>query len=328
MNWHDFEDNIGSYQTILRGDDLGTRYHVGAGIFISYRREDSAGHVGRLRDRLSQKFNEIFLDIETIRPGQDFRKAIDEVLGTCYAMIVVIGKNWLSLSDPKGHRRLDDPDDLVRYELSIGLKRNIYVIPVLVQNASIPKAEDLPGDLKQLVRRNAFELSDTRFDYDVERLTGALTDALNDAQSVPRPPWLTIAKRFKWALGMVLILVILLPLLWRWNYHGRETPIGSIVYGYIMDDITGRPVADVTFRVETADGIDITQKSLPSDSNGFYIVEASSLVPRTAKLTGIISGCDLSLPLTKAHELKDRLTSSNFHPVFRHVISCGEKSLR
>ena len=142
-------------------------------IFISYRRDDSAGHAGRLFDYLSAHFgaDNIFMDIDTIDPGEDFRKAISRAVGTCDVVLVLIGKQWLGMTDAQGRRRLDDPRDWVRMEVAAALaNRRTRVIPVLVREASMPDVQELPEGLKELVWRNAMELSDKRFQYDVNKL--------------------------------------------------------------------------------------------------------------------------------------------------------------
>src|SRR2546426_8335791 len=150
------------------------------GIFISYRREDSAGHAGRLFDRLTQHFGKgrVFMDVSDIEPGVDFVDAIDKAVGSCDALVVVIGRNWLTCVDAGGQRRLDDPNDFIRLETATALKRNIRVIPILVQGARMPKSEELPADLEKLARRQAIELSDTRWDSDVGQLIKALEAVL------------------------------------------------------------------------------------------------------------------------------------------------------
>jgi DNA-binding beta-propeller fold protein YncE len=148
-----------------------------AGIFISYRREDCAGHAGRLYDRLAEHFGEqrVFMDIDAIEPGVDFAERIAEAVGACDVLIALIGADWLDVRDARGRRRLDDGADFVRRELAAGLERTgLRVIPVLVEGASMPDADDLPEDLKGLARRNAFPLSDARWRYDAGRLTEAL----------------------------------------------------------------------------------------------------------------------------------------------------------
>ena len=148
-----------------------------SGIFVSYRRDDSSGHAGRLADRLVEHFgrNRIFVDIDTIEPGEDFVTVIENAVGSCEILIAVIGQKWLSAT---GSGRLDNPNNFVRLEIGTALRRNIRVIPVLVQRATMPKPQDLPEDLVQLARRNAIELSDLRWQTDVDQLISVLEKVL------------------------------------------------------------------------------------------------------------------------------------------------------
>ncbi|HEX8071631.1 MAG TPA: toll/interleukin-1 receptor domain-containing protein [Pyrinomonadaceae bacterium] len=116
-----------------------------AGIFISYRRDDTAGHAGRLYDGLSARFGDdlIFMDIDQLEPGEDFVQVIEEAVGSCEILIALIGRSWLTNYDAAG-RRLDNPNDFVRLEIATALARNIRVIPILVQGAQMPRPEDLP----------------------------------------------------------------------------------------------------------------------------------------------------------------------------------------
>jgi hypothetical protein len=153
-------------------------------IFISYRRDDSAGYAGRLFDYLTEHCGsrQVFMDIDTIEPGDDFRKAVQNGIGTCDVVVVMIGRQWLTIADAQGHRRLDDPQDWVRAEVAIALANpKVRVISVLVHDASMPKASDLPDDLKELSYRNALELSDSRFQHDA----GRLAEAIEQAARVP-----------------------------------------------------------------------------------------------------------------------------------------------
>jgi hypothetical protein len=149
-------------------------------IFISYRREDSAAWAGRLSDRLSNHFpsNQIFMDVDSVDPGEDFVRTIEETVGSCDVLIAVIGKDWLTSCDQEGQRRFDNPEDFVRIEIATALKRDIRVIPVLVEGASMPRSRDLPDDLKGLVRRNALQLSHDRFRTDSERLASTVEKVL------------------------------------------------------------------------------------------------------------------------------------------------------
>jgi hypothetical protein len=145
-------------------------------IFISYRRDDAEGHAGRLFQDLCESFGKdaVFMDVSGIEPGLDFRRAIDQQISSCGVLLAVIGKNWLNATDAAGRRRLDDPQDFVRLETATALRRGIPVVPVLVHEAQMPQADQLPEDLKDLAFRNAVELSHTRWDSDVELLVRAL----------------------------------------------------------------------------------------------------------------------------------------------------------
>jgi hypothetical protein len=130
------------------------------GIFISYRREQASGVAGRLYDRLVDRFGEaqVFIDVASIEPGVDFADVITRAVASCDVLLAVIGPGWLAASDDAGERRLDDPDDLVRLEVEAGLARDVRVIPVLVEGATMSRRKDLPEDLATLARRNAFVL--------------------------------------------------------------------------------------------------------------------------------------------------------------------------
>ncbi len=145
-------------------------------VFISYRRDDSAGHAGHLHSDLTQRYgtDKIFMDL-AIEPGVDFIDTIKEAVGSCKVLLAIIGRQWLSVADPTtGMRRLDSPDDFVRTEIATALQRDIRVIPVLVHHAQMPHANALPDDLKPLARRQAHELTDSRWDYDVSCLLKVL----------------------------------------------------------------------------------------------------------------------------------------------------------
>ncbi|MEO8324953.1 MAG: SUMF1/EgtB/PvdO family nonheme iron enzyme [Nitrospirota bacterium] len=143
-----------------------------SGIFISYRREDSIAYAGRLFDRLADRFGEeqIFMDIDTMRVGLDFVEQIENAVQSCDVLIAVIGKTWVNKQDEEGHRRLDNPEDLVRVEIHAALERNIPVVPLLVGGAGMPKASELPDAIAKLARRQAMKMSDERFRADATRL--------------------------------------------------------------------------------------------------------------------------------------------------------------
>jgi len=158
-----------------------------SGIFVCYRRDDSSGHAGRLFDKLVDQFGEdrIFMDIDTIEPGEDFVTVIENAVGSCEILIAIIGRDWLS-SAGKTSRLLDNPNDFVRVEIAAALKRDIRVIPVLVQRATMPKPQDLPDDLARLSRRNAVELSDLRWHNDVDQLISVMERILAKREEARR----------------------------------------------------------------------------------------------------------------------------------------------
>ena len=145
--------------------------HV-SNVFISYRRKDSAPYAGRLCDRLSALFGSesIFMDVQDIRPGQDFTQAIQETLAKCHVLIAIIGPNWLETL----RRRDPAQEDFVQDEIVEALRRNMTVIPVLVEGAKMPQPGDLPTNLQPLSRHQAVEIRDSRFDDDFAQLTNVL----------------------------------------------------------------------------------------------------------------------------------------------------------
>lgn len=144
--------------------------------FISYRRQDAAGHVGRLADRLRERVGDanLFMDVESIDPGNDFQEAIEEAISSCDALLAVIGTQWLGCTDAAGKRRLDVEDDFVRREIATALRLNIRVIPVLVCGASLPRRSDLPNDIQALVARQGFAIRDDAFLRDADALINRL----------------------------------------------------------------------------------------------------------------------------------------------------------
>jgi YVTN family beta-propeller protein len=145
-------------------------------VFISYRRGETNPYAGRLYDGLAARFGnrDVFMDVDTIEPGADFTEHIRGAVSGCDALVVLIGPDWLEAVTPDGRRRLDDPDDWVRLEVATGLERGIRVVPVLVEGAQMPPAEELPADLAPLTRRHALSVSHLHWRDDFGRLAAAL----------------------------------------------------------------------------------------------------------------------------------------------------------
>ncbi len=135
-------------------------------VFLSYRRADSAAMAGRLHDRLQELFPErVFLDVESINPGEDFLSEINQSLKSCRLLIVLIGQNWLRSID--GKSRLGDRTDYVAREIETAIENEIPLIPVLLDGANLPDDKDLPTEqLKSLLRKNALEIRHSSFDRD------------------------------------------------------------------------------------------------------------------------------------------------------------------
>src|SRR5262245_8109845 len=145
-------------------------------IFISYRREDSPANARLLHERLSAKFgpSRVFMDVHDIDPGEEWRRRLDAEIERATHVIVLIGPRWLSTADAAG-RRLDNPQDNVRWEVCESLRRGKRVIPVLVDQVGLPSAGDLPEPLRPLAEKNFFALGLLSFDRDVETLIEALS---------------------------------------------------------------------------------------------------------------------------------------------------------
>jgi hypothetical protein len=147
-----------------------------ADIFISYRRDDSGSATGRLADGLQAAFGEgqVFRDLDSIAPGQDFEAALARAVGGARVMLAVIGSRWTNSVSPSGTLRLDDPQDFVRRELEAGLEAGIAVIPVLVEGAAMPPSASLPPSLAPFARCQAVALHDVGWADDVARLANEL----------------------------------------------------------------------------------------------------------------------------------------------------------
>jgi hypothetical protein len=163
-------------------------------IFISYRREDSAGWVRGLSKYLVEHLGQehIFIDVDTIAPGVKYREEIDKALDQCDVVLVIIGRSWLSVLkersnrriisrwiavlSQKSRRRLESTEDFVRIEVSKALRRQIIVIPTLVDGAIMPLAGDLPDDLQSLAERNSYSISERHWDHDLKILVDFLEE--------------------------------------------------------------------------------------------------------------------------------------------------------
>lgn len=192
-------------------------------IFISYRREDTEGHVLALVPPLRDRFGEdrIFKDTDSIPAGKDFVEALQRELTSCSVMLVVIGRNWLTIQEPRlRSRRLDNPADLVRIEVATALTNpQMLVVPVLVGGAKVPAAEDLPSNLRPLARRQAFELTGNHWNTDIKGLIDEIETACADIPgATPRS-----TRRFRRGVQAAAAVVLTaLVTLWVWGRIGDQ----------------------------------------------------------------------------------------------------------
>jgi len=136
-------------------------------VFISYRRQETAWPARQLYDVLVAELgaNRVFKDVDDIEPGDDFVEQLQSAVGSCEVLLALIGPQWLTVTDARGARRLDDPEDFVRIEVETALTRDdVRVIPILVDNAKMPAPQELPKGLAALTRRQAVEIDPVNFD--------------------------------------------------------------------------------------------------------------------------------------------------------------------
>lgn len=157
---------------------------MAGGIFVSYRRDDAKHAAGRLVDRLGRAFpsEQLFLDVDNIAPGLNFKKVLADKVGACDVLLAVIGPRWLASTDEGGGRRLDNPKDFVRIEIEAALARAIPVIPVLVDGAHMPSEAQLPESLRPLADHQAVRLAHERFASDADDLNAALSKMLRPSR--------------------------------------------------------------------------------------------------------------------------------------------------
>jgi len=200
------------------------------GAFVSYRREDAAGFAGRLCDSLERLLpsEPIFRDVDGLSPGQDFVEAIDARLRQCRVCLAVIGRDWLHARDAEGRRRLDQPGDFVRLELTAALARpEVLVSPVLVEGAVMPAADALPSEIRALARRQAVSLRDDTWDADVARLVQSLQPAMTPSHTAAPPAAVLFPMKWRIAAVAGVILLALIINAWRSDDAPEDNASGA-----------------------------------------------------------------------------------------------------
>jgi hypothetical protein len=183
-------------------------------VFISYRRDDTSGYAGRLYDQISATLGteHVFMDVATIEPGSDFVEVIEQKVGACDALIALIGKNWLASKDEQNRLRLGSSNDFVSIEIIAALKRNVEVLPLLVNGAKMPLQQQLPESLQLLARHQAVEVSDAHFTRDV-------ADVIQSLERRDKKPTIDVRQRIKpGTAALVLLLLMAAGVgLWIWT---------------------------------------------------------------------------------------------------------------
>ena len=152
------------------------------GIFISYRRADSAGYAGRLVDKLKSEFgDQVFFDVDSIRPGANFHEVITQTLQKCGAVVILIGKRWQERNESSPP--FGDPQDVITQEVQSALDLKIPIVPVLVDGATMPGESVLPTQFQALSSLNAMDLRHTSFDRDAQAISDHLADILGGAKA-------------------------------------------------------------------------------------------------------------------------------------------------
>jgi hypothetical protein len=161
-------------------------------VFLSYRRDDTAGRAGRIADVFTNRYGarNVFQDVDAAAPGLDFAERVDAAIVHSDVMLVVIGRGWLTSTSADGGRRIDRPDDFVRREVGAALNADIRVVPVLVDDAQLPRPDELPAELAGLLRRQAVSVRDSSWRQDVDDLIRRLEDEDRAPLEARRRRWL------------------------------------------------------------------------------------------------------------------------------------------
>jgi WD40 repeat protein len=158
-------------------------------IFLSYRRGDTQWAARGIYDRLATSFDRrnVFRDLDAIPAGVRFRDYIEKKLSESDVFLLLIGKTWALYQDETGRRRLEQPRDPVRLEVETALRLGIPIIPVLVEGAPMPTERDLVPSIVDLLEFNAAEVSDSRWEYDVDKLLQAINEAVGRSPRAGEP---------------------------------------------------------------------------------------------------------------------------------------------
>lgn len=207
-------------------------------IFISYRRGDSPANARLLYERLKAGFpnHTVFMDVEEIDLGDQWQAVLQARIDACDVVLVVIGRGWIDAAGASGPRRLNDPNDVVRWEIAQFLRAGKRVVPVLVDGATLPLAADLPEDLAALPGRQAHTLSHLNFDNDAQALIASLAGEQRVSRVLARLEKLVRMGKAS-VLVALLLGAVLLAFMWvnLFDLFGLDTRTAS--FTMLMGDV-------------------------------------------------------------------------------------------
>jgi hypothetical protein len=218
-----------------------------AQIFISYRRDDTAGYARAVYDELAKRFgaDRVFIDVDDIGAGLAFSDVIQRAVGTSKVLLVLIGRRWRGERPDGMPPRIREAGDFVRQEVAAGLAGGMRVIPVLLDGATMPTKAELPTAIQALAERNAIEINNSGFAADIDRLATALYDALGERPRVSPPTGV----RWVWRAAAAAVIVCAGAALW-WQSSRPARPSADAVAPPVaaaLPDVAGQWQADVTY---------------------------------------------------------------------------------
>ena len=250
-------------------------------IFISYRRDDSLAIAGRIYDRLRGHFGRgtVFMDLDAIPVGEDFREVIQDAINEADVLLALIGTDWLGQD-----QRLQSQKDLVRAEIETALNQRIPVVPILLDTAVMPSEDDLPEAIREIAFRNALRI-DSGQDFDMHM--SRLVEAIKSVPKASKPPPLVTAgsPRNKW-MAAVLFGVGICAI----------TTVASVAIPAVFRKAAETPTRD-----------EDTKRSLPSDDGS----DETGIAQQPQKATevhfddGKTAGTPLSPTLQEVDQAKD-----------------------
>jgi hypothetical protein len=176
-------------------------------IFVNYRRDDDPNGAARLRDGLAAKFGRanVFMDVDNLLAGQRFDEELARALSECDVLVVVIGARWL---EQLKRRQASGERDYVREEIAEALRRKIVVIPARIgregQLPLLPRADELPEDIRDLVLYQKHDVTHERFGRDIADLIEAITII----RRTKRPQWGAPKISWRWISASVLATLV------------------------------------------------------------------------------------------------------------------------